>query len=259
MGREINMSTADPGENSRAEILIARVTGLLEQPIVRLAIPVVITLIALTVLHDLSSHVKWSDVQSDIAGTSWRVMFLAVFWTAFSFLSLSFYDVFAVQSVAGGTVPLRIAAMAGASGYAVSNCLGFSYITGTAIRYRIYASLGLDLGRVAGVIATSWVAFWMGLILILGGMMTLHPDGIAQALPISGTLETVIGVALLVGLLVLFVWLAKGGRRLAFGGVGFDLPGGKLASLLTLAAIGDLFGASMALYVLMPDDLGVGL
>ncbi len=258
MGREINMSTADPGENSRAEILIARVTGLLEQPIVRLAIPVVITLIALTVLHDLSSHVKWSDVQSDIAGTSWRVMFLAVFWTAFSFLSLSFYDVFAVQSVAGGTVPLRIAAMAGASGYAVSNCLGFSYITGTAIRYRIYASLGLDLGRVAGVIATSWVAFWMGLILILGGMMTLHPDGIAQALPISGTLETVIGVALLVGLLVLFVWLAKGGRRLAFGGVGFDLPGGKLASLLTLAAIGDLFGASMALYVLMPDDLGVG-
>ncbi|MBO9445343.1 bifunctional lysylphosphatidylglycerol flippase/synthetase MprF, partial [Ruegeria sp. R14_0] len=37
-----------------------------------------------------------------------------------------------------------------------------------------------------------------------------------------------------------------------------NLPGGKLAGLLTLAAIGDLFGASMTLYVLMPDDLDVG-
>ena len=252
------MSTADPSEESRAQIWIARVTGLLEKPAVRLAIPVVITLIALTVLHDLSAHVKWSDVKADIAGTTWWVMFLAVLWTAFSFLSLSSYDVFAVQSVAKGKVPLPIAAMAGASGYAVSNCLGFSYITGTAIRYRIYASLGMDLGRVAGVIATSWVAFWMGLVLILGGLLTFHPDGISQVLPISETLETVIGIALLVMLVVLFAWLARGGRRLALGGVGFDLPGGRLASLLTIAAIGDLFGASMALYVLMPNDLGVG-
>ncbi|WP_170332926.1 bifunctional lysylphosphatidylglycerol flippase/synthetase MprF [Ruegeria arenilitoris] len=252
------MSIQETGEESRAVRWVERITELLEKPWVRLAIPLLITLIALTVLHDLSAHVKWADVKADIAGTSWRLLFFAVCWTAFSFLSLSFYDVFAVQSVAEGKVPLPVAGMAGASGYAVSNCLGFSYITGTAIRYRIYASLGLDLGRVAGVIATSWVAFWMGLVLILGILLTTHPDGISKVMPISEITETSIGVAMLIGLISLFIWLSSGGRRLAFAGVGFNLPGGRLAGLLTVAAVGDLFGASMSLYVLMPDDLGVG-
>ncbi|WP_424830804.1 bifunctional lysylphosphatidylglycerol flippase/synthetase MprF [Ruegeria sp.] len=252
------MSTQETGEEPRAVRWAENITGLLEKTWVRIAVPIVVTLIALTVLHDLSTHVKWSDVQADIAATPWKIMFFAVCWTAFSFLSLSLYDVFAVQSVADGKVPLPVAGMAGASGYAVSNCLGFSYITGTAIRYRIYASLGLDLGRVAGVIATSWVAFWMGLVLILGILLTFHPDGVAKVLPISETVETAIGLCLLAGLVILFVWLSSGGRRLSVAGFGFNLPGGKLASLLTLAALGDLFGASMTLYVLMPDDLGVG-
>lgn len=242
----------------RAVQLAEKITAFLEKPWVRIAIPIFVTLIALTVLHELSSHVKWSDVQADISETSWRVMFYALCWTAVSFFSLSLYDVFAVQSVADGEVPLPVAGMAGASGYAVSNCLGFSYITGTAIRYRIYASLGLDLSRVAGVIATSWVAFWTGLVLVLGLLLTFHPDGISNALPISETLETVIGLGLLSALVAVFVWLSTGGRRLEVLGIGFQLPGGKLASCLTLAAIGDLVGASMVLYVLMPDDLGVG-
>ncbi len=242
----------------RAVQLAEKITAFLEKPWVRIAIPIFVTLIALTVLHELSSHVKWADVQSDISETSWRVMFYALCWTAVSFFSLSLYDVFAVQSVADGEVPLPVAGMAGASGYAVSNCLGFSYITGTAIRYRIYASLGLDLSRVAGVIATSWVAFWTGLVLVLGLLLTFHPDGISNALPISATVETAIGLGLLGALIAVFVWLSTGGRRLEVLGIGFQLPGGKLASCLTLAAIGDLAGASMVLYVLMPDDLGVG-
>ncbi len=243
---------------SRVERWVETVTGLLEKPLVRIAIPVFVTLIALFVLHELSAHVKWADVKSDVSETPWTLMFFALFWTGVSFLSLSFYDVFAVQSVAEGKVPLPVAGMAGASGYAVSNCLGFSYITGTAIRYRIYASLGLDLGRVAGVIATSWVAFWMGMVLFLGLLLTFHPDGVSKVLPINETVETAIGLCLLAGLVTLFVWLSRGGRRLGVAGFGFNLPGGKLAGLLTLAAIGDIFGASMALYVLMPDDLGVG-
>lgn len=252
------MTIQEQGGEPRAVQLAEKVTAVLEKPWVRVVIPVLITLIALAVLHELSSHVKWSDVKTDIAGTSWKLMFFALCWTALSFLSLSLYDVFSVQSVADGKVPLPVAGMAGACGYAVSNCVGFSYITGTAIRYRIYASLGLDLARVAGVIATSWVAFWTGLVLILGLLLTFHPDGVSKVVPISETAETVIGLCLLAALVTVFIWLARGGRKLAFAGIGFNLPSGKLAGLLTLAAIGDLCGASMTLYVLMPDDLGVG-
>ncbi|MEM7089708.1 MAG: bifunctional lysylphosphatidylglycerol flippase/synthetase MprF [Pseudomonadota bacterium] len=251
------MNTQDHKE-PRAVQWAQKVTGFIEKPWVRLLVPLLITLIALLVLRELSLHVKWSDVQADISATSWKVMFFAACWTVVSFISLSFYDIFAVRSLGERKVPLLVAGMAGASGYAVSNCLGFSYITGTAIRYRIYSSLGLDLGRVAGVIAVAWVAFWMGLVLILGLMLTVHPDGVSKVLPISETTEKIIGLCMLAGLVGVFVWLSSSGRRVSFAGVGLNLPGGKLASLLTLAAIGDLFGSSMALYVLMPDDLGVG-
>ncbi len=126
-----------------------------------------------------------------------------------------------------------------------SNLLGFSYLTGTAVRYRVYAAMGLDLTRVAGVIATSWVAFWIGLILILGALMTLHPKGLSTVLPLDNTTETVIGLGLLLGVAALFAWLAKGARRVSIAGFGFDLPGFKLAGGLTIAALIDITGAAM--------------
>lgn len=235
--------------------LPSRVTRFLTHPLMKLFLPILITLIAFYVLHDLSAHVNWDEVKQDIAASSWKVLAIAVLWTAFSFFSLSFYDIIAVRSVAKGSVPSYVAGLAGAGGYAISNFLGFSYITGTAVRYRVYASLGLDLSRVAGVIATSWVAFWIGLILILGLLLTAHPKGLSTVLPLTEQTEMGIGVGLLLALAGLFIWLSRGKRRLALGEFGFDLPNFKLTCLLTVAAVCDLMGAAMALYVLMPADL----
>jgi len=233
----------------------SRLVRIIEHPVVRVAVPILITGIAVYVLHTFAGRVHWADVKADIAGSSWKVLAFAVLWTAASFVALSFYDVLAVRSVAKGKVPGRIAGLAGASGYAISNLLGFSYFTGTAVRYRVYAALGLDLSRVAGVIATSWIAFWMGLLLILGILMTIHPNGLSTVLPLDNTIETVIGVGLLLALAGLFLWLSRGARRLSFAGFGFNLPGFRLAVGLTVAAICDLTGAAMTLYVLMPADL----
>lgn len=228
---------------------------IIEHPVVRVAVPILITGIAVYVLHTFASRVNWADVKADIAGSSWKALGFALVWTVVSFFAISFYDVLAVRSVAAGKIPDRIAGLAGASGVAISNLLGFSYLTGTAVRYRVYAALGLDLSRVAGVIATSWVAFWMGLTLILGALMVLHPRGLSTVLPLDNTTESVIGAGLLLVLAGLFLWLAKGARRLSFAGFGFDLPGFRLAGGLTIAALFDITGAAMTLYVLMPADL----
>jgi len=243
------MTAAEPA------LPLSRLVRLIEHPAVRVAVPVLITGIAVYVLHSFASQVHWADVKADIAASSRKALGLAVLWTVISFAALSFYDVLAVRSVAKGRVPAMIAGLAGASGYAISNLLGFSYLTGTAIRYRVYAALGLDLSRVAGVIATSWIAFWLGLILILGVLMTLHPNSLSTVLPFDSRVETVIGVGLLLALAGIFAWLSGGARRLSFAGFGFELPGFRLASGLTIAAIFDITGAALTLYVLMPADL----
>jgi phosphatidylglycerol lysyltransferase len=234
---------------------LPRVVRVLEHPVVRLAVPILVTCVSVYVLHKFASQVHWADVKADIAGSSKNALGFALLWTVISFFALSFYDVLAMRSVAEGRVPDKIAGLAGASGTAISNLLGFSYLTGTAVRYRVYAALGLDLALVAGVIATSWIAFWMGLILILGALMTLHPKGLSTVLPLANTTETVMGVGLLLALTALFVWLARCPRRLSLAGFGFDLPGVRLSGGLTIAALFDITGAAMTLYVLMPADL----
>ncbi|MEM9498351.1 MAG: bifunctional lysylphosphatidylglycerol flippase/synthetase MprF [Pseudomonadota bacterium] len=232
-----------------------RLLRLVENPVVRIVFPLLIVAIAIFVLHKLAAEASWKDIKADMIASPWQVLAQAVLWTVISFAALSAYDILAVRSVARGLVPGWVAGLAGSSGSAISNLLGFSYITGTAVRYRTYASLGLDLGRVAGVIATSWVGFWMGLILTLGVLLALHPKGLSTVLPLDDMAETVLGGVLIAGMLGLLVWLARGGRRFSLAGFEFDLPNGPIAGGLTLAGVVDLGGSAMALYVLMPPDL----
>jgi phosphatidylglycerol lysyltransferase len=245
------MTSADPAKPAPT----GRISLLLSHPAVKIVVPLLIIGITLFVLQDLSAKVRWSDVKTDLAASSWRSILLAITATAVSFCALSFYDVLAVRSVATDQVPDRMAAFAGGAGTAVSNLLGFSYLTGTAVRYRIYASLGVDLARVGGIIATSWIAFWLGLTLVLGALMLAHPTGLSAVLPLTGGMEVLIGLCLIGALLTLLVWLSRAPRSMQVGGFSVPLPGLKLALTLMGVAVIDLMGAAMTLYFLAPADL----
>jgi phosphatidylglycerol lysyltransferase len=189
---------------------------------------------------------------ADLAAASPASLVLAVVAMLVSFAALSVYDVLSVNSLAPGRVPWRTAALAGASGYAISNLLGASWLTGTAVRYRIYATMGLDLALVVGVIAMSWSAFWMAALLILGGLLVFQPEGLSALLPISAGAKLFLGAALLAVLAGFLGWLASGRRELRIGGGTFRLPGPGLALALLAVAVVDIGGAAMTLYVLLP-------
>ena len=230
-----------------------------EHPAVKVAIPLLIGILAFFVLHKLASHVKWADVQTDLSATPLSALLLALLCTMLSYVGISFYDALAVRSVAPGKVPTRIAAMAGAAGYGVSGLLGFSYLTGTSIRYRIYSTFGLDLALVAGVIAVSWTGFLSGMTLIFGGLLSLHPREQGTMLPISPAVETGLGILLLAALMSYFIWLATGSRRIKVGGFQLSLPSLKSGVALTGAGLLDLTAAATTLYVLLPGDVAQNL
>ncbi len=232
-----------------------RLARILAHPAMRIGLPLVIVSIAVIVLHRLASHIQWADVRADLAVTSLRMLTLAVGATLASFATLALYDVLAVRIFAPGRVPARVAALAGASGYAISNLLGFSWLTGSTVRFRIYSALGLDAGQVAAVLALNWSAFWMGGILILGLLLSFHPVGLSASLPLSPALETGIGALLLLGLATLLLWLAGGDRQLTLFGATLNLPNLSQAALLTGLAVTDLIATSLVLYVLLPADL----
>lgn len=233
----------------------SRLMRIVEHPVFRIVMPLVIMAIAIFVLHKMAAEANWSDIQTDIADSSWKALAAAVMWTAVSFVALSCYDVLAVRSVVKEQIPLWVPALAGASSQAVSNLLGFAYVTGAAVRYRIYASLGLDLARVAGVIAITWIGFCLGLTILAGVLLTMHPANLSSVVPLDSTTETLIGAGLLVGLFAFIIWLARGERRLSIAGFSFNLPNGRLAAGLSVAGVFDIGASALTLYVFMPADL----
>jgi phosphatidylglycerol lysyltransferase len=107
------------------------------------------------------------------------------------------YDFFILREVSDVPVPLPVTMMTGVSSMAVSNMLGFSWLTGGAIRYRVYSSFGIDVGSVAKLIATSWIAFFFGLSILLGVLIVAHPIGLSEVAHLPKSIETGIGLLVL--------------------------------------------------------------
>ena len=123
--------------------------GLARRRAVRLTIPLVIAGLSLAILHHVLGALRWADLRADLVAADRSALLAAAGFTGLSFAALASYDVFALRSVAPGRVPARLAALTSATSAAVSNLLGFSYLTATALRYRAYASYGLEAGEVA--------------------------------------------------------------------------------------------------------------
>lgn len=208
--------------------------------------------VGLYALHVLSGHVTWSQVKSDLQSVPASVLAWAVLATICSFASLGAYDVLSVNSMAPKRVPVWMSLLTGAGGYAISNLLGASWLTGTAVRYRIYGRRGLDMAQVLAILAISWSAFWMASLLILGALMVLHPTGLAAILPLSGASELALGLAIWLVLGGFLLWIRKGARGFQIAGKTYSLPGLRLALALMAVAVADLIFASAVLYILMP-------
>lgn len=114
------------------------IVRVLELPVVQKAVPILVTDVAVYVLHKFASQVHWAHVKTDIAGSSKKALGIALLWPVVSFFALSFYDVLAMRSVAKEKVPDKIAGLAGASGNAISNLLELFYLKGA--RHVIYRS-----------------------------------------------------------------------------------------------------------------------
>ena len=85
---------------------------------------------------------------------------IALTFTSFGCLAL--YDLLAARVVARSRVPARAALLAGFTGNALSNTLGFHAITGIVARLRVYGRFGLQAADVLRIVALSWLALALG-------------------------------------------------------------------------------------------------
>ncbi len=94
---------------------------------------------------------------------------------ACAYLTLTFYDWFALRTIEKPHVPYRVAALSGFCSYSVGHNVGFTVFTGGSVRYRIYSAWGLSAVDVAKICFVAGLTFWLGNIAVLGSASSSIP------------------------------------------------------------------------------------
>jgi glycosyltransferase 2 family protein len=219
---------------------------------------VTIIAIAVVVLYRILRDIDPDELIDAIEATDWRTLLLAGLFVAGGYLTLTFYDLFALRTIGRSDVPYRVAALAGFSSYAVGHNVGASVFSGGAVRYRIYSTWALTVIDVTKICFIAGLTFWLGNATVLGLGVLYNPQA-ARALdqlPLwSNRLIAVVILALL-GAYVAWVWVKP--RVIGRDGWQVTLPGGPLTLLQIAIGIIDLACCAAAMYMLVPDEPNLG-
>src|SRR6476620_1567981 len=184
---------------------------------------------------------------------------LAALCVVGAFCTLTFYDFFALRTIGKTHIPYRIAAMSSFTSYTIGHNIGATVFTGGAIRFRIYSDYGLTAIDVAKICFLSGLTFWLGNLFVLGIGMAWHPWAASAMDLLPPAVNRLIAIGCLAGIAAYFVWLVTGTERRELGQNGWKvvLPSARLTLLQMLIGVVDLSFCALAMYLLVPAQLGI--
>lgn len=174
----------------------------------------------------------------------------AIALTFTSFVCLALYDLLAARVIARSRVPAHAALMAGFTGNAVSNTLGFHAITGIVTRLRVYGRFGLKAADVVRIVALSWLSLGLGFATLVSVAELATPS----TRPGHGR-SNLVGALIIVCLMGFVAWLSRRPRTVSMFGFRQPLPSARLAMAQMLVGAVESAASVGALYVLLPPDL----
>ncbi len=135
--------------------------------------------------------------------------------------------------------------------------LGFSALTGLALRLRHYARWGVSPGDVARVTMYNALVYCAGIASMCAftfGLLPI-PPAVAERVPVVALRAiAAVGALLLVGLAV---WCARGPRALRIRGVELPVPDGPQIAGAVFLPVGDLALTAVIVHLCLPAGLGL--
>jgi hypothetical protein len=223
-----------------------------------LVVSLTIIAVAVVVLYHILREIDPEELIDAIEATNWRTLLIAGLFVAAGYLTLTFYDLFALRTIGRSEVPYRVAALAGFTSYSVGHNVGASVFSGGAVRYRIYSGWGLSVIEVTKICFVAGLTFWLGNATVLGLGILQAPQA-ARALdqlPLWTNRMLAIIILALLAAYVAWVWVKP--RVIGREGWQVTLPGGPLTLLQIAIGIVDLACCAAAMYMLVPDEPNLG-
>jgi glycosyltransferase 2 family protein len=176
-----------------------------------------------------------------------------------SYFSLTFYDLLALRTIGRSDIPYRIAALASFTSYPIAHGVGAVSVVSPVIRYRIYSCNGLGAVDVANICFLTGLTFWLGNLTALGFSLLNEPNAISLVDYLPPLINRLLAVALLAGILSFLVWSWRSPRSFGTRRWPVRLPSGPMVLLQIAIGIFDLGAAALAMYVLIPAGMNIGI
>src|ERR1700728_3529611 len=223
-----------------------------------IVVSIAIAAIAIFALTHTLKSIDTNEVFEVIRRTNTSLIALAAVLGITSYASLTFYDLLAVRTIGRTDVSYRIAARASFTSYPIAHGIGAVSLISPVIRYRVYSYHGLSAFEVANICFLTGLTFWLGNLTALGIGLFFSPDAISLVDFLSPRVNQWIAAALLLGVAGFLTWCwfprDVGTKRWPV-----RLPSGPLVVLQILIGVFDLGAAALAMYVLIPAGLNIGI
>ncbi len=216
------------------------------------ALGLCIVIAAAATLFQLAHDVEIEKILVTLDLMSLPEILLAGSFVVCAYVTLTFYDFFALRTIGKADVPYRIAALAGLTSYTVGHNLGATVFTGGVIRYRIYSGWGLGVVDIAKIAFITGLTFWLGNAFLLGGGMAYAPDAATAVNHLPAWVNRTIGLAGLFAIIAYLGWLVPRRRVIGRATWRVALPSFRLTFVQIGIGVADLSLVALAMYVLLP-------
>jgi len=219
---------------------------------------VAVIIVAVAVLYRILHDIDFDELLDALEATDWRTLGIAGLFVAAGYLTLTFYDLFALRTIGRSEVPYRVAALGSFTSYAVGHNVGASVFSGGAVRYRIYSAWGLSVIEVTKICFVAGLTFWLGNAAMLGLGVLDAPQAARAIDQLPLWLNRVFALVILALLAGYVAWVWVKPRVVGREGWRVSLPGGPLTLVQIAIGILDLSCCALAMYMLVPDEPSLG-
>src|SRR5258708_16137000 len=213
--------------------------------------------LALFWLHHLLGQYHWRDILAHVHAVCTGKLLGAGVFTRAGYGCLTLYDALAVR-FAGAHVPYPRVALISFMGYAIGHNVGLNTLSGGAVRYRAYSTLGLGAKQIATIIAFGTVTFLLGAGLLLGLSLLTQAGMSGSVLHVHAWLAMVAG-GMLLAAVIAYLWLVcTRNEPLRYRRIGIPMPKPQIASPPVPVPSSDSLSAASLLSVLLPRQADIG-
>jgi uncharacterized membrane protein YbhN (UPF0104 family) len=214
--------------------------------------------IAAVALFRTLRHIRLDRVKDAMLAAHASDIIWAAVFVAGGYLTLTFYDLFALRTIGWAKIPYRVAMLASFTSYAIGHNVGASVLTGGAVRYRIYSVWGLDALAVTKLCFVAGLTFWLGNATVLGLGIFYDPGAASAIDQLPAWLNRGLALVVLLVLGSYIAWVWRRPRTIGRHGWLVTLPGGPLTLLQIGIGIVDLACCALAMFMLLPVEPNIG-